>query len=74
MRNISIHRHRDSAITKKAKWYLYARNEMASLIDNLDKLISGLCDLFTSDAGVRANSAKKKRASFSIRIPWTQNQ
>jgi hypothetical protein len=50
MRNISIHRHRDSAITKKAKWYLYARNEMASLIDNLDKLISGLCDLFPSDA------------------------
>jgi hypothetical protein len=45
IRNISIHRQRKLDIVEKVKWCLYARKEMASLIENLEKLIGDLYDL-----------------------------
>jgi hypothetical protein len=48
MRNITVHRQRKLDIVEKVKWCLYAKEELAGLVENLDKLISDLCDLFPS--------------------------
>lgn len=52
LRNMSIKRHPHTSVMTKAKWVIYQKDSLSSLIDDLSTLVDQLVDVLPADADV----------------------